>query len=424
MAVKNRYFLLQNPFMHDLLYANAPQLGGDENVLNDDLYIKIPFLLLGKYEASSTAVPLSNNGAMFYIKQFDKIYIHLTNSFIGILPRALTNFNGRAVYYDDEYDDYVFYWHGRKSQSENEIEEGWIESFFPLSSHNMCYLSTEEWNGEYKNVWQYCTNRSSFNSMLSIDGTPQYRESYRGGTRYIAYDGKDNDTGCSVFSQYRLYASGLYTRADDAIDITPQEKRELSEDIAGKWVNSRNNIIYIGMPIFEYKNDSDSFKFIPRLAGYSDQEIITYKSDIDESVENRIFRQTKTLMTGYDNDYKFILYIDINEVWNGSSFVRSVAYYYRLGFEQKDQTGGYWQSENYTDSIDAVEEEVNAPVLRWVSTDGETQKGDLSCFYIGSSIEKNLIYRYNGSRSGIDYRQFVIKTLNRNYHYSTEEGSE
>lgn len=423
MAASNRYFLLQNPFMHDLLYANAPQLGGDETVLNDNLYIKIPFLLLGKYDSNSTASTPFINGAMFYIKQFDKIYTHLTNSFIGIQPRALTNFNGRAVYYYDVVDDYVFYWHGRKKQSENEIEEGWIESFFPVSSHNMCYLSTEEWNGEYRNSWNYSTNRISYNSILSIDGTPQYGETYRGGTRYIAYDGEDNDTGCSVFS-FTVNGVGFYTRADDAIDITPQEKRELSEDIAGKWVNGRNDIIYVGMPVFEYKNDSDSFKFIPRSEAYSDQEIITYKSDIDESVENRIYRRTRTLMIGYDNDYKFISYFDVNDIWNGSSFVRSVALYYRLGFEQKDQTGGYWQSENYTDSISDINEEVNAPVLSWVSTDGETQKGDLSCFYIGSSIEKNLIYRYTGIRSGIDYRQFVIKTLNRNYHYSTEEGSE
>ena len=424
MAVSSRYFLLQNPFMHDLLYANAPQLGGDENVLNDNLYIKIPFLLIGKYNHTYVSHELpSINGAMFYIKQFDKIYIELSNSFTGIQPRALTNFNGRAVYYYDVDDDYVFYWHGRKKQSENEIEEGWIESFFPVSSHNMCYLSTEEWNGENKNNWNYSTNRISYNAMLSIDGTPQYGEYYRGGTRYIAYDGKDNDTGSRVFS-FTVDGSGFYTRADDAIDITPQEKREISEDIAGKWVNSSNKIIYIGMPIFEYKNDSDSFKFIPRAEDFSDQEIITYKSDIDESVENKIYRRTRTMMTGYDNDYKFILYYDTNYVWNGSSSVRSVVYYYRLGFEQKDQNGGYWQSENYTDYISNIEEEVNAPVLKWVSTDGETQNGDLSCFYIGSSIEKNLIYRYNGRKLQTDYRQFVIKTLNRNYHYSTEEESE
>ena len=57
--------------------------------------------------------------------------------------------------------------------------------------------------------------------------------------------------------------------------------------------------------------------------------------------------------------------------------------------------------------------------LTWVSLDGKTSKADLSCTYLGSTIEPNIMYRYE-KRFPSRFLHLTMHNFNQNYHYDTE----
>lgn len=74
------YYLMQNPWMSTIRYANVPFYGGDENSTDESLYLDIPFLLVGQYPKKSGILNAGTNGIAFYVKGLDKIYIKIRSN--------------------------------------------------------------------------------------------------------------------------------------------------------------------------------------------------------------------------------------------------------------------------------------------------------------------------------------------------------
>lgn len=408
-----------------MIVANVPYLGGTGT---GDIYLKIPLLLVSKYKFTSNYNNIIN-GVCYFLKEKNKPCIVLNNNLMSLLPSQTTafqNFNDKPLYVHYPTNDVCYYGKIRESRTDNDLKNAWY--FWnsndlktpPLSYSNASYASEEDWDGYYVNN-QDCRNINNLGYILKTDGADPVL-----GTRYplygvhVDYDIEDKSYSYTQIFEF-INDSSFYYRADDAIDITPQNLKQTDFDLAGKWTATYNpnvNKVYIGMPIFEFTGGSESIKMIP--VNEEQTSTVTYIDNVDypnykDSVTTNITR----LMTGYDNDLNYSYMYIMKNHYNGTQWNYTREYYYTLGYENKDANGGYWRSEA-TSTIQYADEEAPPALLTWISLNEEINKTDLSCEYIGSTLEPNILYKYE-KRYQSSYRHFVIKNLSQNYHYDVEE---
>lgn len=408
-----------------MITANVPYLGGTGT---GDIYLKIPLLLVSKYKSSSNSNSIIN-GVCYFLKGRNKPCIVFNNNLMAFLPSQTTafqNFNDKPLYISYSTHDVCYYGKLRESRADNDLKNAWYlfdsdnSETPPLSYSNASYASEADWDGYHVNNQDWRSTKD-VGYVLDTDGGDPVL-----GTRYQLYGASvASDVGTKSYSYTSMFEfvdeSGFYYRADDAIDVTPQHLKQTDFDLAGKWTATYNptvNKVYIGMPIFEFTGGSESIKMIPVNEDSTGSTIYIDNADYPnyrDSVTTNITR----LMTGYDNDLNYSYMYIMKNHYNGTQWNYTREYYYTLGYENKDANGGYWRSEA-TSTIQYADEEAPPALLTWISLNEEINKPDLSCEYIGSTLEPNILYKYE-KRYQSSYRHFVIKNLSQNYHYDVEE---
>lgn len=425
MGYNNRYFLFQNKFNPYMITANVPYLGGTGT---GDIYLKIPLLLVSKYKFTANYNAIVN-GVCYFLKERNKPCIVFNGEMRQVLPSqsiAYQNFNDKPLYVHYPTGDVCFYGKIRKSKADNDLKNAWIlwdldSSETPLLSYsNASFAGEEDWDGYYANNQDWRSTKDVGYTLGTDGDDPVLGTRYPLYAAYVAYD--NDDKSYSYTSMFEFgNESSFYYRAEDAIDITPQHLKQTDFDLAGKWTATYNpdvNKVFIGMPIFEFTGGSESIKMIPvneeqksEVKYIDNEDYPLYKDSVTTSITR--------LMTGYDNDFNYShMYITKNH-YNGTQWEYTREYYYLLGYENKDSNGGYWRSDA-TSTKQYADEEAPPSPLTWISLDNETNKPDLSCEYIGSTLEPNILYKYE-KRYPTAYKHMVIKNLSQNYHYDVEE---
>lgn len=421
MSINNRYFVFQNEFNPNMILGNMPYMGGTDS---GDIYLKVPLLLVGKY-LYSYAINNIIYGVCYFLKARNKPCIVLANNFLQCLPSQTTafqNFNNKPVYLHYA-GDICYFGKIRESRTDNDLRNTWYVWDYddsdtpPLSYSNMSFASEEDWDGYHVNNQDWRSIKDIGYVIKTDGGDPQLGTRYQ---EYGAHVASDLETKSYSYTQMFEFAdeSRFYYRADDAIDLTPTEQRKINGNFAGKWITSSGTVIYIGMPIFEFTGGSESIKMIP--INENSTSTVMYSDNVEypnyrDSVTTTITR----LMTGYDNDFNYSYMSIAKNHYDGTQWNFEREYYYTLGYENKEANGGYWRAEA-TSSIQYADEDNPPETLTWVSLNGETQKPNLICEYVGSTIEPNILYRYEKKYQS-SYRYFVIKNLSQNYHYEVEE---
>lgn len=425
MGYNNRYFLLQNKFNPYMITANVPYLGGTGT---GDIYLKIPLLLVSKYKSSSNSNNIIN-GVCYFFKERNKPCMVFNNNLLAFLPSQTTafqNFNDKPLYIHYPTHDVCYYGKLRKSTADNDLKNAWYFWDYddsdtpPLSYSNASLACEADWDGYYVNNQNWRTTKD-VGYTLKTDGDDPVL-----GTRYplyaarVAYDNDDKSYSYTQIFEF-VNESGFYYRAEDAIDITPQNLKQTDFDLAGKWTATYNpdvNKVFVGMPIFEFTGGSHSIKMIP--VNEDSTSTVIYIDNVDyPNYRDSITTNITRLMTGYDNDLNYSYMEIAKNHYNGTQWNFTREYYYTLGYENKDANGGYWRSDA-TSTKQYADEENPPSLLTWISLDNETNKPSLSCEYIGSTLEPNILYKYE-KRYPLSYRHLVIKNLNQNYHYDVEE---
>lgn len=420
MSINNRYFLYQNKFNPCMISSNVSWLGGTDD---GDIYLKIPILLLGKYGQSSQNTQIFN-GVCYYFDYMKKPCIKVftyfdLNFLVPCHTYSFFNYNNKPVF-TNSLNEICYYGKGRDSRAENDLKNCWIvnNSYAKvpsLSNFNTSYASEEDWDGYYVNnyTWQ---NQKQVGFKINNEN-PQLGDSYTLSSVRVAYNiNKTNDS--SYFFKFHD-KDQIYYRADDAVDLTPQHLKQTDFDLAGKWTTNRGSIIYIGMPIFEYKGDSESIKMIP-INKPQEQISKSTPSEIDNLHYNNDSYTIYDYMIGYDNSLLYSYIYHYKSEWNGTSWTSTTEHFNALGWREREQNGGYWREDLTTSNYSVVDEDKPPNTLTWVSLDGKTNKPSLSCAYIGSTIEPNILYKYE-KRFPSRFLNLTMHNFNQNYYYNAED---
>ena len=426
MSIRNRYFLYRNRFNPDMITGNVEWLGGTGS---GDIYLKIPLLLLGKYGTSISTQQIFS-GVCYYFDYMKKPCIKLILAYQASLnyygpcqTYCYFNINNRPVFTDNLYET-CYCGQGRQSKAENDLKDCWIvhannSQVPPLSDFNSSYAAESDWGGYLVHNYDWQSQKTVGYQIQSDH--PQLGDVYTVAHVRVAYDVKENVSASVPFFRF-TDKDYIYYRSEDAVDLTPPDLKQTDFDLAGKWTAANNsadlNKLYIGMPVFEYRGGTESIKMIP-VNKDTDYINSSTPSDIDERYRNTDNYYVYDLMTGYDNSLSYSYIQHYTSTWNGSGWDSATEHFKALGWTEREQNGGYWREDLTTSDFDAVDEDNPPGNLTWVSLDGKTSKADLSCTYLGSTIEPNIMYRYE-KRFPSRFLHLTMHNFNQNYHYDTE----
>lgn len=153
-------------------------------------------------------------------------------------------------------------------------------------------------------------NNTSRAYRPNITGNPSLGNIYTSRT--------DTGSNAGVMYNVNMFYFGnpqLYTRAEDAVDLTPSDKREFSYDVAGKWINKSGDKIYIGTPVFKFQSgDLSALCYACRNTSYKKENFILPIEGDDEH-QNEIQRERTILADTFDGSG--YLYEEIVETKKG-----------------------------------------------------------------------------------------------------------
>ena len=294
---------------------------------------------------------------------------------------------------------------------------------FPFRYANYCLPTQEQWQGYNVTTDRFYTKILAFSRIPDISDSPSANVTYSGYTTYInANDPNSSGTSISIFNFES--DSYHYWRTNEAADLTPEESRVFNYDFAGKWVNSKGNSIYVGLPIFEFTCDGESWKMIPCVAD-DITETSHPQNEIDPTKTDLIRKTISNIMVGYDNSHVISKIYTYESRWNGSGYNTSWKNEWALDYQTKAENGGYWTKEDTSIPQD-VEEDTTIPVLEWICLDEETQRGSVTnSGYLGSVLQANLFYKYCQYELQLRrFKNYVIKNQATGYFYQVEEEEE
>ena len=421
--MSNRYFLFQNPFNKNMIYTNIDFYGGDTDIENENYFIKIPFLCLRRYNNTVSENSSRIEGAMYYIKQFDKLYVELSEKFVGINPFSFTYLNNKPVFFNYEKTGYLYWGKSRNFPDSSDIQDEWLYAAynFDYDFQNFLYDNIQktldsDFDGTSYGEPVIKPNHASMAYRPNITGNPSLGNIYTSRT----------DTGSNAGNIYYVYMfyfgnTQLYTRAEDAVDLTPSDKREFSYDVAGKWINKSGEKIYIGTPVFKFQSgDLSALCYACRNTSYKKENFILPIEGDDEH-QNEIQRERTILADTFDGSgYLYEEIVETKKRWTGTNYYISSDTFYVFGFDQQEENGGYWKTTNIVTKNKILDEDIVADSLVFVSIDDSINKENMTITYSGSTIEKNLLQK-SDTVFQQNFKQYVFKNPSVNYHYDIKD---
>ena len=410
MSVSNRFFVFESPNPY-IRMAENPIYG---NGISENQYIDIPFLCLGRYPTYSGAGS-AREGICYWIKSIDKFHIVRGNGItVGISPCTYGYFNGKPVWHDFEKSEFIYYGYGAVDNDQNNVPSSmWCRnSDIPYRYANLGLPSVDQQNGYNWGATDGRANRTlCFYRYTDMpENGPEINHLYRGYTTYIA------DNPASSYNETVIFNlsnnSAIYTRDENAVDLTPEELMPFGEPFAGIWKNSSGTQIYLGTPIFEFSSDMGKWKMMPMIKPYT-SETLKIPNDTGGTTNQHI--TTYYSMTGYDGNHELIQrHISEGSIW---------IYEWAFDYDKREENGGYWRAEKNSSPIYDIQEETIIPTLQWVSLDGETQHSDLTNGgYVGSVLQSGTFDKYcqiEAHRNA--YKRYIIKAAGLPYFYEEDE---
>lgn len=410
MAISDRYFVFEppNPYIR---MAENPIYG---NGIAENTYIDVPFLCLGSYPSYSGAGS-ARAGICYWIKSIDKFHIVRGNGItVGISPCTYGYFNGKPVWHDFSKSEFIYYGYGAVDNDQNNVPSAmWCRNTdIPYRYANLGLPSVDQKNGYKWDATDGRTNRTlCFYRYTDMpENGPEINHSYTGYATYIADNTQNNSYTSELFNLSNN--SAIYTRDENAVDLTPEELMPFGEPFAGIWKNSSGTQIYLGTPIFEFSSDMGKWKMMPMIKPYTSE---TLKIPNDTGGTTNQYITTYYSMTGYDGNHELIQrHISEGSIW---------IYEWAFDYDKREENGGYWRAEKNSSPIYDIQEETVIPTLQWVSLDGETQHSDLTNGgYAGSVLQSGIFEKYCQIDERKEaYKRYIIKASGLPYFYEEDE---